>query len=94
MEIFCDNKAAILISGDNASKKKTRYLSCAFYFINDFVRQYNIQIQWTSTHDQVADIFTKSLGPNLIKKALHRLTIMPSTRVKITNAGGSVRSDL
>jgi hypothetical protein len=94
MEIFCNNKAAILIAGNNASKKKTRYLSCAFYFINDFVRQYNIQIPWTSTHDQVADIFTKRLGPNLIEKALHWLNIIPSTRVKITNAGGSVRRDL
>jgi hypothetical protein len=36
-EIYCDNEAAILIAGDNASKKKTRYLSRAFYFINDFI---------------------------------------------------------
>jgi hypothetical protein len=94
MEIYCDNEAAILIAGDNASKKKTRYLSRAFYFINDFVRQYNIQIQWTSTHDQLADIFTKRLGPNLIEKALQKLNLKASTRVKITNAGGSVRKDL
>jgi hypothetical protein len=93
MEIFCDNEAAILIAGDNASKKKTRYLSCAFYFVNDFVRHYNIQIQWTSTHDQVADIFTKRLGPNIIEKALQKLNLKPSTRVKITNTGGSVRMD-
>jgi hypothetical protein len=93
MEIFCDNEAAILIAGDNASKKKTRYLSRAFYFVNDFVRHYNIQIQWTSTHDQVADIFTKRLGPNIIEKALQKLNLKPSTRVKITNTGGSVRMD-
>jgi hypothetical protein len=36
-EIYCNNKAAILIAGDNASKKKTRYLSRAFYFINNFI---------------------------------------------------------
>jgi hypothetical protein len=37
LNIYCDNEAAILIAGDNVSKKKTQYLSRAFYFINDFV---------------------------------------------------------
>ena len=92
MEIFCDNEAAILIAGNNASRKKTRYISRAFYFINDFIRQYRIQIQWTSTQNQLADIFTKRLRPNLIKKALQRLKIKQSSRVKLTNVGGSVGS--
>jgi hypothetical protein len=48
MEIYCNNEAAILIVGDNASKKKTKYLSRAFYFINDFIRQYKIKINWTN----------------------------------------------
>jgi hypothetical protein len=75
MEIYCDNEAAILIAGDNTSKKKTKYLSRAFYFINDFIRQYKIKIAWTNTHDQLADIFTKRLGPNIIEKALNKLNI-------------------
>jgi hypothetical protein len=91
MEIFCNNEAAILIAGDNASKKKTHYLTRAFYFINDFVRQYNIKIQWTSTQNQIADVFTKRLGPNLIEKALQHLNVKPSSTVKLTNVGGSVR---
>jgi hypothetical protein len=78
LEIYCDNEAAILIAGDNASKKKTQYLSRAFYFINDFIRQYNINITWTNTHDQVADIFTKRLGPNLIERALAKINLSGS----------------
>jgi hypothetical protein len=78
LEIYFDNEAAILIAGDNASKKKTQYLSRAFYFINDFIRQYNINIQWTNTHDQVADIFTKRLGPNLVEKALSKINLFGS----------------
>jgi hypothetical protein len=94
MHIFCDNEAAILIAGDNASKKKTRYLIRAFYFINDFIRQYGIKIKWTSTQVQIADIFTKRLGPNLIKKALQHLNLKSSTTVKLTNVGGSVRDSV
>ena len=37
MKIFCNNETAILIAGDNALKKKTKYLMRAFYFINDFI---------------------------------------------------------
>jgi hypothetical protein len=75
MEVYCNNEAAILIAGDNASKKKTKYLSRAFYFINDFIRQYKIKITWTNTHNQLADIFTKRLGPNIIEKALEKINL-------------------
>ena len=75
MEIYCNNGAAILIASDNALKKKARYLSRAFYFINDFIRQYDIKIQWTLTHDQLANIFTKRLGPNIIEKAQHLINL-------------------
>ena len=73
MKIYCDNKAAILIASNNASKKKTRYLIRAFYFINDFVRENNIKMQWTSTINQQANIFTKKLGPNKMEAAIKKL---------------------
>jgi hypothetical protein len=73
MRIFCDNETAILIAGDNALKKKTRYLIRAFYFINDFVRANNIEITWTGTVNQQADIFTKKLGPNKMDEAVKKL---------------------
>jgi hypothetical protein len=73
MNIMCNNETAIMIAGDNASKKKTRYLIRAFYFINDFVRANNIKITWTSTLNQQADIFTKKLGPNKMEEAMKKL---------------------
>ena len=75
MNIFCNNETAILIAGDNTSKKKTDYLIKTFYFINNFIRQYDIKIQWKSTQDQLADIFTKRLGPNLVKKGIQRINL-------------------
>ncbi|MBW0466422.1 hypothetical protein O181_006137 [Austropuccinia psidii MF-1] len=35
--IHCDNQAAILITSDNTSRKQTKYLTQAFFFINDLV---------------------------------------------------------
>jgi hypothetical protein len=48
----------MLIAGDNTSKKKTRYLTQAFYFINDFVWHYNEKIKWTTTLQKLDDIFS------------------------------------
>jgi hypothetical protein len=92
MEIYCDNEAAILILGDNALKKKTRYLTRAFYFINDFVRHYGIKIKWTATLQQLADIFTKRLGPNKIEEAIPRINL--KRRVQLTHVGGGVETVL
>ncbi|KAI7944398.1 hypothetical protein MJO28_010093 [Puccinia striiformis f. sp. tritici] len=61
-EILCDNQAAVLVATDNASRKKTKYLQRAFYFVNDFVRKYQVKLYWISNQFQLADIFTKRLG--------------------------------
>ncbi|KAI7933335.1 hypothetical protein MJO28_017711 [Puccinia striiformis f. sp. tritici] len=63
-EILCDNQAAVLVATDNASRKKTKYLQRAFYFVNDFVRKYQVKLFWISNQFQLADIFTKRLGAN------------------------------
>ncbi|PLW12691.1 hypothetical protein PCANC_14421 [Puccinia coronata f. sp. avenae] len=61
LEIYCDNEAAILIAGDNASKKKTH---------------------------QLADIFTKRLGPNEIEEAIPRINL--KKRVMLPHVRGGV----
>jgi hypothetical protein len=58
-EIFCDNQAAVLVATNNASRKKTRYLQRAFYFVNDSVQWNRVKLYWISNSNQLADIFTK-----------------------------------
>ncbi|PLW45355.1 hypothetical protein PCASD_03061 [Puccinia coronata f. sp. avenae] len=87
LEIYCDNKA-----GNNTSKKKTRYLTRAFYFVNDFVQHYNVKIKWTATLNQLADIFTKRLGPNKIKDAIPKVNL--KKRVLLPHVGGGVTMSL
>ncbi|MBW0581382.1 hypothetical protein O181_121097 [Austropuccinia psidii MF-1] len=69
MSINCDNKAAILNAEDNLSKKQQKYLNKAFYFVNDFVRQFNVKLNWMPTIDQGANILTKVLGSVKVAKA-------------------------
>ncbi|KAH9459513.1 hypothetical protein Pst134EA_033031 [Puccinia striiformis f. sp. tritici] len=76
LTIHVDNEAAILIATDNASKKKTRYLQRAFYFVNDLIRANDIALEWTSTVNQVADVLTKRLGPTKMMEASGKLGIV------------------
>ncbi|MBW0511139.1 hypothetical protein O181_050854 [Austropuccinia psidii MF-1] len=62
ISIYCDNREAILIADDNLSKKQTKYLDRAFYFVNDFIRAYKVTLKWVSSAEQQADILTKPLG--------------------------------
>jgi hypothetical protein len=61
-EILCDNQAAVLVATDNASRKKIRYLQCAFYFVNDFVRHNQVELYCIHNTKQLADVFTKQLA--------------------------------
>ncbi|MBW0506250.1 hypothetical protein O181_045965 [Austropuccinia psidii MF-1] len=75
MSIKCDNCAAIMITEDNLSKKKTKYLDRAFYFVNDFVRQYNTNIDSIPTINQHANALTKPLGSTKLLKACQNLNL-------------------
>jgi hypothetical protein len=75
LKIHCENQAAVLIATDNTSKKKTRYLRRAFYFVNDLIREHDIKVNWTSTNNQLANVLTKRLGPTKMLTAVKQLGV-------------------
>ncbi|MBW0537003.1 hypothetical protein O181_076718 [Austropuccinia psidii MF-1] len=60
--MLSDNRAAISISSNTASRKQMRHLIREFNLINEYVIKKKILLQWVSTHEQRAGIMTKSLG--------------------------------
>ncbi|KAI7940030.1 hypothetical protein MJO28_013682 [Puccinia striiformis f. sp. tritici] len=71
----CDNRAAVLVSDDNASKGRMKSLKRNFFFVNDAVREHNIKLDWVSTSSNIADFFTKSLRANLHSISLQKIFI-------------------
>lgn len=61
-QVFCDNRASVLVANDNGSKAGLRSLHRSFFFVNDSVRENQIDLQWVSTKDNIADFLTKALG--------------------------------
>ncbi|KAI7953418.1 hypothetical protein MJO28_005965 [Puccinia striiformis f. sp. tritici] len=69
----CDNRAAVLVSDDNASKGRMKSLERNFFFVNDAVREHNITLDWVPTSSNIADFFTKPLRANLHSISLDKI---------------------
>lgn len=60
-DIFCDNRATIAMTKNPAFHGRTKHIDIRLHFIRDLVGNKEIMLKHCSTHEQVADILTKSL---------------------------------
>jgi hypothetical protein len=60
--IYVDNQPAIRISENDSEHDRTKHIDIRHYVIRDLIKNGDIKLQWISTNDQLADIFTKSLA--------------------------------
>ena len=62
--VFCDNTAAIAIVKNPVLHDRTKHFKIKFHAIRQLQLEGEVEIDFCSTEDQVADIFTKSLPRN------------------------------
>jgi hypothetical protein len=60
--LFCDNQGAIRLSKDATFHGRTKHIDVHFHFIRQTINSGHIMMQYCSTDDMIADIFTKSLA--------------------------------
>ena len=60
--IFCDNMAAIALASSPAATKRSKHIAIRYHYVRDLVAAGVITIEHISTHENLADIFTKPLG--------------------------------
>lgn len=59
--IYCDNQSTIFVSKNPAEHKMMKHVDLRYKWIQEKVEQGEFQVEYVSTKDQVADIFTKAL---------------------------------
>ena len=61
---YIDNRGAIAIirQTDDKSSKRTKHIDCKYHFIKYHAKNKLIHVQYVSTDEQLADVFTKALG--------------------------------
>ncbi len=74
--IYCDNMSSILLANNPVYHVKTKHIKVHYHFIREKVLAKEIDLIHVSTEDQVADIFTKALGTDKLKKFRQMLGVL------------------
>ena len=60
--IFEDNQSTIKTAKNPIQSERTKHIDVRHHFIREKVAEKKIEVKYIPTTDQIADIFTKSLG--------------------------------
>ncbi|KNZ76962.1 Copia protein [Termitomyces sp. J132] len=75
MTMFCDNKAAILLSEDPTAHARVKHFDIKYHFIRERTHNGEIAIKYVNTRDNIADMFTKPLPKPLFVRLQHMLGV-------------------
>eukprot|EP00253_Pinus_taeda_P032189 PITA_32189 len=59
--IHCDNQSCIKLTENPVFHDRSKHIEIKYHFIRDYVQKGVIKLEYISTNEQVADIFTKAL---------------------------------
>jgi hypothetical protein len=62
--LWCDNVNAIALASNLVFHSHTKHIEIDYHFVREKVVNHDIQVQHTSTQDQIADVFTKGHTAN------------------------------
>jgi len=66
--IYYDNISSILLANNSIYHAKTKHIEVHYHFIREKVLAREINLIHVNTEDQIANIFTKALGINKLRK--------------------------
>ncbi|GAB2300137.1 hypothetical protein Dimus_038604 [Dionaea muscipula] len=73
--LHCDNLSAIALSSNDVFHSRIKHLDTDFHFVREKVQQKDLQLQFISTSDQVADLLTKGLLPGVFSQYCSNLNL-------------------
>ncbi len=59
--VFCDSQSAIFLTKDQMFHERTKHIDVRYHFVRDIIARGDIVVSKISTHENPADMMTKSL---------------------------------
>jgi hypothetical protein len=78
--IYCDNTSAISISKNPLMHSKTKHIPIKYHFLREQAAEKNIRVEYVSTKEQVANIFTKPLPREAFEYLRQRLGVISTPK--------------
>jgi hypothetical protein len=76
--LLCDNESAIRMTDNPVEHSRTKHIDIRYHYLRDHQQKGDIKIAYVSTHNQLADIFTKPLDDKTFSKLWNGLNILDS----------------
>eukprot|EP00253_Pinus_taeda_P003836 PITA_03836 len=73
--LWCDNPSAIQLCKDPVQHQRSKHIELHMHFIRKLIHDHVLEVQYCSTDDQVADIFTKALTEAKFTKLRYMLGV-------------------
>jgi hypothetical protein len=86
VSIMEDNQGAKILADTNKFSHKTKHLPVKYFFCREKVKSKEISVEKVSTKDQLADIFTKALGPQIFIPMRKKLGVVDLLRRQHTSS--------
>nr|GFA59207.1 putative RNA-directed DNA polymerase [Tanacetum cinerariifolium] len=71
--MYCDNKSAIALCCNNVQHSRSKHIDIRYHFIKEKVEKGVIELYFVNTEYQLADLFTKALGRDIIEFLTNKL---------------------
>jgi|UniRef100_A0A2N9GHW7 hypothetical protein len=73
--IWCDNTSALALASNPVFHGRTKHIEVDYHFIRERVVRGDLKLQFISTEDQLADVFTKALPSPRFHRLCSKLLI-------------------
>jgi len=80
--LLCDNTSVINLTKNPVQPSRTKHIEIRHHFIRDHVNNGDCEIQFVSTENQLADLFTKPLNNEIFNFLRNELGIIDFKFVK------------
>ena len=79
--IFCDKLSSINLSKNPINHSRTKHIDIRHHFLRDSIEKDIINLDFISSENQLADIFTKPLNENTFVKLRRELGIISFKKI-------------
>nr|GEU58284.1 retrovirus-related Pol polyprotein from transposon TNT 1-94 [Tanacetum cinerariifolium] len=85
--MYCDSKAAIVISCNPVQHSRTKHIDVRYHFIKEKIENGIVKLFFVRTEYQLADLFTKALPEEMFKYLVRRLCMRCLTPAELEALG-------